>query len=235
MTQMAKPAGHTEKHFMASDTVRDVIIGMSDGLTVPFAIAAGMSGANVATSLVIIAGLAEIAAGSISMGLGGYLSGQADVQHYDIERAREEREIKEIPEAEAKEVSGILRSFGLGRQQADMVTDALRQDPRKWVDFMMQFELGLEEPDRRRAVVSALTIGLSYAVAGFIPLSPYMLFHSLGTALNVSIIVTLLALLVFGYIKGRVTGTSAVKSGLQTILVGGIAAGAAFTLARLIG
>ncbi len=232
------PAGttrHVEHHFMASDTVRDIVIGMSDGLTVPFAIAAGMSGANVGTTVVIIAGLAEIAAGSISMGLGGYLSGRSDIEHYDVERQREIRETEQVPEQEAKEVTGILREFGLDKAQAVTVANALRKDREKWIDFMMRFELGLEEPNRRRALWSALTIGLSYAVAGFIPLSPYMLIHSLGTALNVSVIVTLLALLVFGYIRGRVTGTNAVRAGLETILVGGIAAGAAFTIARLIG
>ncbi len=235
MAQAGEPARHVEQHFMASDTVRDIVIGMSDGLTVPFAIAAGMSGANMPTTVVIIAGLAEIAAGSISMGLGGYLSGLSDIQHYDIERQREVRETEEVPEVEAKEVAGILHSFGLDREQANLVTNALRQNRDKWVDFMMRFELGLEEPDRRRALWSALTIGLSYAIAGFIPLSPYILIHSLGTALNVSAIVTLLALLVFGTIKGRITGTNAVRSGLETILIGGIAAGAAFGIARLIG
>ncbi len=233
--QTAKGARHPEPHFTASDTVRDVVIGMSDGLTVPFAIAAGMSGANVATTVVIIAGLAEIAAGSISMGLGGYLSGLTDVQHYKIERQRELRETEEIPEMEAKEVSGILRGFGLDREQATTVTNALRKNRDKWVDFMMRFELGLEEPNPQRALQSALTIGLSYAVAGFVPLGPYFLLHTLTEALYASIVVTLFALFVFGFVKGYVTGTNAWKSGTQTILVGGIAAGAAFGIARLIG
>lgn len=226
---------HPEPHFTASDTVRDIVIGMSDGLTVPFAIAAGMSGANVATTLVIIAGLAEIAAGSISMGLGGYLSGLTDVQHYKIEREREIRETEEIPEMEAKEVAGILRDFGLDRQEATTVTNALRKNRDKWVDFMMRFELGLEQPNPGRALQSAVTIGLSYAIAGFVPLGPYFILHSLGSALYASVIVTLIALFLFGYIKGYVTGTSAIKSGVQTILVGGIAAGAAFAIARAIG
>jgi len=229
------PARHEEHHFMASDIVRDIVIGMSDGLTVPFAIAAGMSGAAVAATIVVTAGLAEIAAGSISMGLGGYLAGRTDVEHYEIERLRETRETEQVPEQEAWEVAGILQDLGLSDEEASPVVDALRRDRDKWVDFMMRFELGLEKPDPRRALQSAATIALAYALSGFIPLGPYILLNEVQTALYVSVGVTLVALFVFGYIKGRVTGINAWRSGLQTTLIGGLAAGAAFAIAHLIG
>jgi VIT1/CCC1 family predicted Fe2+/Mn2+ transporter len=223
-----------EPHFMASDIVHDIVIGMSDGLTVPFAIAAGMSGAAVAATIVVTAGLAEIAAGSISMGLGGYLSGRTDAEHYAAERRREEQETRDVPQVETQEVADILRGLGLEEGQVMPVTRAIRRDRDKWVDFMMRFELGLEEPDPRRALHSALTIGLSYAISGFIPLAPYILMHSVTSALYVSIGVTLLALLVFGYTKGYVTGVNAIRSALQTVSIGGLAAAAAFAIARLV-
>jgi VIT1/CCC1 family predicted Fe2+/Mn2+ transporter len=225
---------HQEKHFMASDVVRDIVIGMSDGLTVPFAIAAGMSGASVAAKIILTAGLAEIAAGSISMGLGGYLAGRTDVEHYDAELRREEQETRDVPELETAEVADILQSFGLDAEQSNSVVGALRQNRDNWVDFMMRFELGLERPDPRRAMQSALTIAFSYAVSGFIPLAPYILISSVPKALNVSVVVTLAALFAFGYVKGRVTGLNALRSGWQTMLIGGAAAGAAFAIARLI-
>jgi VIT1/CCC1 family predicted Fe2+/Mn2+ transporter len=226
---------HREPHFMASDAVRDIVIGMSDGLTVPFAIAAGMSGAAVAANIVVTAGVAEIAAGSISMGLGGYLAGRTDVEHYETERKREMRETEEVPKEETREVAGILRDLGLSEEEALPVVDALRRDRSKWVDFMMRFELGLEKPDPRRALQSAITIALSYALSGFIPLGPYIVMSSVQSALYVSVGVTLVALFLFGYVKGRVTGIHALRSGLQTTLIGGLAAGAAFVIARLIG
>jgi predicted membrane protein (TIGR00267 family) len=225
---------HPEPHFMASNTVRDVVIGMSDGLTVPFAIAAGMSGASVASHVVIIAGLAEIAAGSISMGLGGFLSGRTDIEHYEIEREREVRETEDVPEKERREVADILANFGVSEEQVPQVVEAISEDRQKWVEFMMRFELGLEKPDPRRALQSALTIGLSYALSGFIPLSPYILIGSVQSALYASTIVTLLALLIFGFIKGKIVGVTPTKSALQTIVVGGLAAAAAFGIARLI-
>jgi VIT1/CCC1 family predicted Fe2+/Mn2+ transporter len=226
---------HREKHFTASDLVRDIVIGMSDGLTVPFAIAAGMTGAAVDAKLVIIAGLAEIAAGSISMGLGGYLAGRSDVEHYDVERQREEEETRQIPEVEAQEVADILNDLGLSQEEAAPVVTALRRQRDKWVDFMMRFELGLERPNPRRAWQSAVTIAASYAVSGFIPLSPYMVVPNIQSALLYSVTVTILALFIFGYIKGRITGVQALRSALQTALIGGVAAGAAFGLARWLG
>jgi len=225
---------NTEEHFLASDIVHDVVIGMSDGLTVPFAIAAGMSGASVAASVVVIAGLAEITAGSISMGLGGYLSSRTDQEHYQAERKREFKETQEVPDVETQEVEDILKDFGLQGDQVPTVAKAIRKDRDKWIDFMMRFELGLEKPDPKRALQSALTIGLSYAFSGFIPLAPYIVMHSVKSALYVSAGITLLALFIFGYIKGRLIGVKALKSGFQTVLIGGLAAGAAFGIARLI-
>jgi len=225
---------HVEQHFTASETVRDVVIGMSDGLTVPFALAAGLSGAVQATSIIVTAGLAEIAAGSIAMGLGGYLAAKTDAEHFASERAREEREVKEKPEAEVAEVADILSSYGLDEGSVRRTVSALRSDPKRWVDFMMRFELGLEEPDPRRARTSALTIALSYIAGGLIPLAPYFLAPSVRTALVVSVFVTLLALLAFGYVKGRFTTARPARSAWQTALVGGLAATAAFVIARAI-
>jgi len=225
---------HVEKHFTAGEVVRDVVIGMSDGLTVPFALAAGLSGAVDNSRIIVVAGLAEIAAGSIAMGLGGYLAAKSDAEHYVSERLREEREVEEIPEEEAREVQKVFADYGLSEEESVPVIQALTRKPREWVDFMMRFELGLEEPDPKRAHRSAFTIAASYIGGGFIPLSPYMLLHSARAALLWSVAVTLIALAVFGYIKGRFTGARALRSASQTVVIGGLAAGAAFLLAKLI-
>jgi vacuolar iron transporter family protein len=225
---------HTERHFTASDVVRDVVIGMSDGLTVPFALAAGLTGAITTTSIIVTAGLAEIAAGSIAMGLGGYLAAKSDAEHYAKEREREKREVAEIPHEEMKEVAEVFEEYGLTREQTRPLVEALRKQPKKWIDFMMRFELGLEKPDPKRAVTSALTIGGAYAVGGFVPLAPYIALTRASTALLFSIVVTLLALLVFGFIKGRFTGMRPLRSALQTAFIGSVAAGAAFAIAKAI-
>src|SRR5271165_4459474 len=225
---------HIERHFTAGDVVRDVVIGMSDGLTVPFALAAGISGAVDNSRLVVIAGLAEIAAGSLAMGLGGYLAARSDAEHYASERLREEREVAEIPDEEAREVQNVFTDYGLTRAEAEPVVEALTKKPKEWVDFMMRFELGLEEPNPKRALQSALTIAGSYIAGGFIPLSPYMILHSSRVALLWSAAVTLIALGVFGFIKGRFTGSRPGRSALQTIVIGGLAAGAAFLIAKAI-
>jgi vacuolar iron transporter family protein len=226
---------HVEKHFTAGEVVRDVVIGMSDGLTVPFALAAGLSGAVDNSRIIVIAGLAEIAAGSIAMGLGGYLAAKSDAEHYASERLREEREVEEIPEEEAREVQKVFADYGLSPDESVPVIQALTRKPKEWVDFMMRFELGLEEPDPKRAHQSAMTIAASYIAGGIIPLSPYMLLlHSAREALLWSVAVTLVALGVFGYIKGRFTGAHALRSAAQTVVIGGLAAGAAFLLAKLI-
>jgi VIT1/CCC1 family predicted Fe2+/Mn2+ transporter len=225
---------HIEKHFTSGNLVRDIVIGMSDGLTVPFALAAGISGAVASTGIVVTAGLAEVAAGSIAMGLGGYLASRSDSEHFASERLREEQEIVEKKEAECHEVFELFRAYGVTNEQAKPVVDALESNPQAWVDFMMRFELGLEKPEPTRARNSALTIALSYAIGGLVPLSPYMLLHSARRALWVSVGVTLLALLIFGYVKGRFTGKTPVRSALQTAAVGGLAAAAAFGIAEMI-
>ena len=225
---------HIEGHFTAGEVVRDVVIGMSDGLTVPFALAAGISGAVDNSRLVVVAGLAEIAAGSIAMGLGGYLAARSDAEHYESERKREELEVKEIPDEEAREVQNVFTDYGLTREEAEPVVQALTKKPKEWVDFMMRFELGLEEPDPKRALQSAATIAGSYIGGGFIPLAPYMVLHSARIALVWSAVVTLIALGVFGYIKGRFTGSKPRRSAMQTIVIGGLAAGAAFLIAKAI-
>jgi VIT1/CCC1 family predicted Fe2+/Mn2+ transporter len=225
---------HPETHVRSSETIRDVVIGMSDGLTVPFALAAGVSGAAAGTSLVITAGAAEIAAGAIAMGLGGYLAARTDADHYASEYKRELEETEEIPGEERAEVERIFSAYGLKGQPLDDLVGAITHDRTTWVDFMMRFELGLEPPDRRRAPVSALTIGGSYILGGIIPLAPYLAVHDVRTALLFSAGLTLLALFVFGALKGKLTGMSPLVSGLQAATIGGLAAGVAFGLARWI-
>ncbi len=230
---------HVERHFTAGETVRDIVIGMSDGLTVPFALAAGLTGAINSAGIIVTAGLAEIAAGSIAMGLGGYLAAKSDAEHYAKEREREKREVIEIPDEEMREVAQVFKSYGLTYKESEPIVDALSKDPRKWVDFMMRFELGLEKPDPKRALASALTIGGSYIAGGLIPLLPYIaaaVFKNISVAMSLllSVVLTLMALFVFGFIKGRYTGTRPTRSALQTALIGSVAAGVAFLIARLI-
>jgi len=224
---------HSEKHFTGGNVLRDMVIGMSDGLTVPFALAAGLSGALDSTHIIVMAGLAEIAAGSIAMGLGGFLAVKGDVEHYNSELARETKEVAEMPEAEAQEVMQILQSYGLGRAESATVTQSLRNHPKNWVDFMMKYELGLEKPDPRRAITSALTIGGSYVAGGLVPLMPYVVLGSPQRAFFLSAILTLSALGLFGFIKGRFTGASRSRGALQTMAIGGIAAAAAYLIARM--
>lgn len=225
---------HIEHHFTASDVVRDIVIGMSDGLTVPFALAAGLSGAITSTAIIVTAGLAEIAAGSVAMGLGGYLAAKSDAEHYESERLREQLEVKQKPDMEAKEVAEVLQTYGLTEEESKPVIDALRKRPQSWIDFMMRFELGLEKPDPKRALTSAVTIGGAYIAGGFIPLLPYILLSTASIALMYSIGFTLFALALFGYIKGHYTGTSQLRSAFQTVLIGGLAAAVAFAIARSI-
>jgi len=227
-------APHPHKHFSGKAIVRDIVIGMSDGLTVPFALAAGLSGAIDATGIVITAGLAEVAAGSIAMGLGGYLAARTDAEHYATEWATEERAMIETPEREAEEVAHVFRSYGLDEVTVATVVKAIGNQRKRWVDFMMKFELGLEEPDPKRASRSALTIAASYITGGLIPLAPYFFLRSIHRALIVSVIVTLLALLVFGYVKGRFTVKQPIRSAWQTVVVGALAATAAFVLAKMV-
>ena len=209
---------HIERHFTASEKVRDLVIGMSDGLTVPFALAAGLSGSPLASSAIVVtAGLAEVAAGSIAMGLGGYLAARSDAEHFANEKLREEREVQNVPDVEEVEVAEVFQKYGLSDDEIEPILRAFRKNHPAWVDFMMRFELGLEEPDPSRAVSSALTIAGAYIAGGLIPLVPYMLIPSTHAALKASVVVTLLALLVFGYVKGRFTGTRPIRSALQTM------------------
>jgi VIT1/CCC1 family predicted Fe2+/Mn2+ transporter len=225
---------HHEIHFTSSDTVRDIVIGLADGLTVPFALAAGLAGAVSAARLVVTAGLAEIAAGSIAMGLGGYLASRGDTEHYASERRREQHEVIHRPADEEAEIYEIFENYGVDKESATPVLRSLQANPEAYVDFMMRFELGLEEPAKGRATRSALTIAVSYIAGGVIPLAPYLIFPHIDTALHVSIIITLIALTLFGAAKGRALGSSVIKSALQTVAIGGIAAAAAFGLARLL-
>jgi VIT1/CCC1 family predicted Fe2+/Mn2+ transporter len=225
---------HSERHSDAGDTIRDVIIGMSDGLTVPFALAAGISGAIAASHIVVTAGIAELAAGGISMGLGGYLAARSDVEHYESEQRREYEETDEVPEEERREIEVIFASYGITGDALHQLVDHVTSNKKRWVEFMMRFELGLEKPNPRKAPMSAVRIGGSYVVGGLIPLIPYMVLPNTSTGLIWSAIVTFVALVVFGAVKGYFTGVIVWKSALQTSLIGAIAAAVAFALARLV-
>jgi vacuolar iron transporter family protein len=235
-TGIRRPARrtHNEHHFDASDAVRDVIIGMSDGLTVPFALAAGISGAIAASHIVVTAGIAELAAGGISMGLGGYLAARSDVDHYESERRRELNETDTVPDEERREIEAIFAGYGIEGEALTQLVATVTSDKKHWVDFMMRFELGLEKPDPQRAPRSAMRIGGSYVIGGLLPLLPYMLVPESGQALWGSIIVTFVALCAFGALKGKFTGMPIVRSALETAAIGGVAAAVAFALARLV-
>ncbi|HLW76547.1 MAG TPA: VIT1/CCC1 transporter family protein [Bryobacteraceae bacterium] len=212
--------------------MRDVVIGMADGLTVPFALAAGLSEVA-AAKVIVVAGLAEIAAGSIAMGLGGYLAARSDAEYYASERVREEKEVIERPQDERREVQEILETYGLSNEQIAPILTHFEAKPKAWVDWMMRFELGMEEPNPRRALASALTIAVSYVVGGLVPLSPYMITSQAHTALRFSALSTAIALAIFGYVKGRFSGASPIKSAIQTTVIGGLAAGAAYSIAKI--
>lgn len=225
---------HDEKHFKSSDLIRDIVIGMSDGLTVPFALAAGLSGAVASNSIVITAGVAEIVAGSIAMGLGGYLAGKTDADHYYTELKRENEEVDDVPEKEMQEVRDIFKEYGISNNLQDAIALELSKNKMKWVDFMMKFELGLEKPDVNRATRSALNIGLSYVLGGFVPLTGYLIMSSPREGLVLSTIITVLFLFGFGYFKTKLTGNKPWMGAIKTVFTGVLAAGAAFLIARLI-
>jgi VIT1/CCC1 family predicted Fe2+/Mn2+ transporter len=226
---------HVEKHFTATEAVRDVVIGMADGLTVPFALAAGLAAAVSSTKIIVTAGLAEIVAGAIAMGLGGYLAARTDAEHYGSEQARENWEIDNLRDKEVQEVSEIFQGYGLKGNELNTVVTAITSDRQRWLDFMMRFELGLEEPDPKRAPISAGTIAASYFIGGLIPLAPYMAMSSISEAFAYSVGFTALALIAFGGVKGHFTGINKAKSAGQTLLVGGLAAAAAYVLAHAFG
>lgn len=225
---------HTEHHLKSSELIRDVVIGMSDGLTVPFALAAGLSGAVNSTGLIIIAGLAEIAAGSIAMGLGGYLAGKTEADHYNTELKREYREVELLPEKEKEEVKDFFAHLGLSEEVQRQAVVEMTKDKEKWVDFMMKYELGLDKPDEKRAAKSAFNIGISYIIGGIIPLSPYFFAADVLTGLKISAVITLLCLFTFGYFKSRITGVNPVEGAFRVMLIGALAAAFAFGIARLI-
>ncbi|KAF8376673.1 hypothetical protein HHK36_031660 [Tetracentron sinense] len=225
---------HKEKHFTAGEIVRDIIIGVSDGLTVPFALAAGLSGANASSSIILTAGLAEVAAGAISMGLGGYLAAKSEADHYMRELKREEEEIISVPDTEAAEIAEILSQYGLEPHEYGPVVSALRKKPQAWLEFMMKFELGLEKPSPRRALESAFTIAVAYIIGGLVPLIPYMFISIAKKAVLTSVVVTLVALLFFGYVKGHYTDNKPLRSALQTALIGAIASATAFGIAKAV-
>jgi VIT1/CCC1 family predicted Fe2+/Mn2+ transporter len=224
---------HVEKHFRSSDLITDIVIGMSDGLTVPFALAAGVSGVVQNTNIIITAGLAEIAAGSIAMGLGGYLAGRTEADHYNAELQRERTEVETVPEHEKQEVRDVFADIGLSKETQDLIADEMAKDKEKWVDFMMKYELGLDKPDPRRARNSALNIGISYIVGGFVPLSPYLLNSTPTEGLKWSCVVTVICLFLFGFFKARFTGQNPWAGAVRVTLIGSVAAAAAFFIAKL--
>ena len=222
---------HEEEHLQSSDFLRDVVIGMSDGLTVPFALAAGLTGAVASSSIIVIAGIAEIVAGSIAMGLGGYLAGKTEQDHFNSELKREYQEVEKVPEIEKKEVKDFFENLGLSEEVQLKATEEISKDKKQCVDFMMKFELGLAKPDPKRATKSALNIGLSYAVGGIIPLSPYFFIDDSREALKFSVVATLICLFIFGYFKSKITGIPAFSGALKVMLIGALAAAAAFGVA----
>lgn len=233
-TAPAATPRHFESHSSALQLVADIVLGMSDGLTVPFALAAGISGALAASHIVVVAGVAELAAGGISMGLGGYLAARTHHDYYFNEERRERREVQEVPDLERREIVEIFQRYGLEGDALDRAVDAVTSDHERWIDFMMRFELGLEKPAPGRDLRSALAIGGSYVAGGVVPLLPYMLIPTTHGAFDISAVVTLVALALFGIFKGRFTGVPPFKAAFQTVIVGSIAAAAAYAFARIV-
>ncbi len=235
MKELVDRDRHKENHTKSSAMLQDFVIGMADGLTVPFALVAGLAGAVDSLNIIVIAGISEIAAGTIAMGLGGYLAARTQREYYETELARETKEIEEVPEIEAKEVEIILEEFGIMEKESqNLIISSLRKDPKKWRDFMMRFELNLGKPDKNREILSPIVIGSAYAIGGLIPLSPYIFLDKIETALSTSVIFTTIALLAFGAFKGSCTGASKFRSAIHTCFVGGIAAFAAYLIAKLV-
>jgi VIT1/CCC1 family predicted Fe2+/Mn2+ transporter len=224
---------HKEKHFRSSDLITDIVIGMSDGLTVPFALAAGLSGAVSSTGIIITAGLAEVAAGAIAMGLGGYLAGKTEIDQYNAELKREHQEVEEVPEVEKQEVRNVFAGIGLSKETQDVIAEEMAKDKEQWVDFMMKYELGLDKPNPRRARNSAVNIGLSYVAGGLIPLSPYFFTDTPLDGLRWSCVFTVICLFFFGFFKAKVTGQNVWAGALRVTFIGSVAATAAFMIARL--
>lgn len=225
---------HGEKHFSGSAALRDVVIGMSDGLTVPFALAAGLSGASIVNSVIVTAGIAELVAGAISMGLGGYLAGRSDVEHYDSELRRETTEINQIPKAEKQEIKDILDKFGISSVTQEQFVEELAKSKDNWLRFMMEFELGLQKPESSQVKWGAFRIGMSYALGGLVPLSAYFLTTTPKQGLLVSTAFTIIALGLFGYLKSQFLDQPKFKGALRMVVVGALAAAVSFFVARLV-
>jgi VIT1/CCC1 family predicted Fe2+/Mn2+ transporter len=223
-----------EKHNKNTNLVKDIIIGMSDGLTVPFALTAGLSGVLNTNHLIIVSGLAEITAGCISMGLGGFLAGQSETEHYDTELKREYDEIEKVPLTELKEVEDIFSEMGVEKSLSKQVALQVSRDKNHWADLMMKLELKMERPSKNQAAITAGTIALSYLAGGFIPLFPYIIFDNSKTGFNVSCVVTTMALIAFGYFKSKMTGQPPLKGTIKVTITGIIAAAAAFLLAKAV-
>lgn len=224
---------HEEQHLKSSDLLTDVVIGMSDGLTVPFALAAGLSSASAAPYIIVIAGIAEIAAGSIAMGLGGYLAGKTEQDHYQSEVKREMYEVENLRNKEIAETKEFFANIGLSEELQNKATEEIAKDEKQWVNFMMKYELGLDKPDPKRATKSALNIGISYIIGGLVPLSPYFFISSPTEGLKISVILTLLCLFIFGFFKSKITGVNAWWGATRVMLIGAAAAAAAFGVAKL--
>lgn len=223
---------HPEQHLKSSEFITDIVIGMSDGLTVPFALAAGLSGAVSSNAIVLTAGLAEIAAGSIAMGLGGYLAGKTELDHYKSELHREQTEVEEKPEAEKQEVRDVFAGMGLSTETQNLIAEEMAKDKEQWVEFMMKYELGLDKPDPRRARNSAFNIGLSYIASGLVPLAPYYFTHTPKEGLPISCVVTVICLFIFGFFKAKATGQRPLAGAIRVTLIGSAAAAAAFGIAH---
>jgi VIT1/CCC1 family predicted Fe2+/Mn2+ transporter len=234
MKRQKQDSFHQERHFTASDLIKDIVIGMSDGLTVPFALAAGLSGAVSDNKIIITAGIAEVVAGSIAMGLGGYLAGKTETDHYRSELKREYLEVETVPDIEKQEVKEVFAQYGISPGLQESLVSELALNNHKWVKFMMRFELGMEEPDIHRAAQSARNIGLSYIIGGMVPLAGYFITASPRQGLIYSSIMTVLFLFGFGFIKTKLTGDSPFTGALKTVIIGVLAASAAFLIAKLI-
>jgi vacuolar iron transporter family protein len=226
---------HQENHLKSSAFISDMVIGMSDGLTVPFALAAGLSGAVKDNGIILTAGIAEIVAGCIAMGLGGYLSGKTEQEHYDSELKREYDEVQRFPNKEIDEVKEIFAEYGVSADGQTLIANELAKDKDKWVDFMMRFELGLEKPHHNRARNSAITIAGAYIAGGLLPLAAYYFTSTPHNGLLLSAIITTISLFVFGYFKSKITGQPPIKGALKVMTIGLVAAAAAFFVAKLLG
>ena len=224
-----------EKHFNGSQALSDIVLGMSDGLTVPFALAAGLSSALHDNNLIVTAGLAEVAAGSIAMGLGGYLAAKTSAEHYNNERQREAYEIEHMPEAEEQEVDDALVVYGISKDTRLKFIEDLKQNKENYIEFMMRFELGLERPNPNQAYKSGLVIALAYVAGGIIPLVSYWHTRTPNDGLIWSSVSTGVVLLVFGYFKSKLTGQNPIWGAVRVCFISAVAAGAAYLLAKFFG